>query len=257
MKKKTFTTLSFILLAAVIGVMSWRDMHPSLPKETEKALPLYSYHIPSLPSVNIVPDDNVPLTLNAGSFKYTQQGKTEWVENIKPVIFAQRQVNLLFHFDNLPANPEETVSKIQSVINGWTQQGNMVSILFIDYRTKTPDLKAYSLLIKKLHDRFKNKNNLIATAPLVGDASSLEPFASSVVLFLIPLESAELTPSIVSALTKFKYGFSILLPAGTSLKDMDLKTLHQIPSLSGIDLTIDPTKPKPSTEVKIGILPKF
>src|SRR5262249_5089753 len=144
MNSKVLNTLYIIALAAVIGVMSWRDMHPKQTVSASKPIATFYYAGADMTPA-LIPDDNTPLTISLGTFSYTKDGKTLWTPQGMPATtFAQRQVNLQFHFNGLPHNPDETIKIIQSAADDWVHKGDIVNVLLFDYNAGRPDLKAYA-----------------------------------------------------------------------------------------------------------------
>ncbi len=262
MNNKTFNILSVLCLIAVIGVMSWRDMHPKGGSASTVPMLSLTYFADSAIASAQIPDDNIPVTIDQGEFKYTPDGKTLWAhQGMSPVTLAQRQINLLLHFDGLPQDPAETLEKIQTLTDDWKHQGTGISLLVVYYHPQKPNLKAYTALIRALHNRFKESFNIIA----MGDTSwledplktGLEPLREYSPWFTIALPHPAISPELLSKLKKFPYSFTLQFPAGVLPADIDMATLKKIGLLEGGILTLDPSKPLPKKEEKIGLFPKF
>jgi hypothetical protein len=94
MSDKLVTPLVILLLAIVIGVMSWRDMHPDVGAGENNTNLVSNYHAAYDATPAIVPRD-LPVTISQGSFKYTPQGKAVFTrQGMPPSTFVQQQVSL-------------------------------------------------------------------------------------------------------------------------------------------------------------------
>lgn len=255
MRSKVFSALSIVALFTIVGVMSWRDMHPTLNKgPVTPVLALLGYQVNADIPLQMIPDDSTPLTIYAGRFN----GGGEWVaDGMAPTIFAQRQVNLRIGFEALSANSTETLKKIQVVVQDWERQGNILSDLYLDYRPENPDFKTYADLLQVLHAHFKSSHRLIVAVDTDWDSASLQPLQSYVALFLAVVLQPDPTPEILSQLGKFGYGFSIQFPTAVMPAKLDIGSLRKNTLLVGVVLTLDPHKPLPQNKKKIPVLPRF
>ena len=267
MNNKTLNILSILCLIIVIGVMSWRDMHPKLG--APDAYVFTTYYAGQNITPAMIPDDSMPITIGLGEFSYTPDGKTKWTQqSMPPTTFAQRSVNLQFHFRGLPHNPTDTVQKIKALTDEWVRKGDTVSDIIFDYSPEKPDFKAYSSLLKTAYNELSK--------PKAGNPPQYTIFASANVLwtdgpqkdalkdlqdnstqFLFHLPQAHISPELFSKLEVFKYNFVLQFPAGTQPKDINVASIKKLGSLTGITLELDPHKPLPKKEEKIGLFPKL
>ncbi|MFH1158556.1 MAG: hypothetical protein V1721_06700 [Pseudomonadota bacterium] len=262
MKGKILPFLSILFLIAVVGVMSWRDMHPEAGGGKPEKLSSFTYHADTGVTPAMIPDDNNPVTIALGTFRHAPDGKTEWIpQGMPPAILAQRQVNLLFRFDGLPKNPAETLEKMQFLVKDWERQGNTAATLFLDYRPKTPDFRSYAEFLDAAHDRFRLTNSLgIVTDISWTDIQERDPFEQlhkNIVLFQIDLPQPKIAPELFLKLKRLRYAFLIRFPAGVLPADLDMRDYKKLMTLSGIVLTLDPHNPWPQKEERIGIFPKL
>ena len=262
MNGKIFPFLSVLFLIAVVGIMSWRDMHPKVDEGKPEELSSFFYHVDTNITPDMIPNDNNPVTIVLGTFKYASDGKTEWIsQGMSPAIFAQRQVNLLLRFDGLPKNPEKTLKKIQSLIKDWEQQGNTLTTIFLDYRPKSPDFTSYTEFLNAAYDRFRLSHSF----GVVADVSWLEPsyknqlkqLHKNVSVFLVDLPNPKIAPEIFSRLETFGYAYFLRFPAGILPADIDMREYKKLKPLSGIVLTLDPHNPWSRKKERIGIFPKL
>ncbi|MBU6474927.1 MAG: hypothetical protein KGQ70_03085, partial [Alphaproteobacteria bacterium] len=75
MGDRGFNILSVLCLAAIVGVMSWRSMHPHV--SGVRATQVSYYAGDGITPANI-PADNSPITIGAGTFSTTADGGTSW-----------------------------------------------------------------------------------------------------------------------------------------------------------------------------------
>ena len=262
MKDKIFPLLSVLFLIAVIGVMSWRDMNPEVHSSKPEELSSFVYYADTGITLDMVPDDNNPITIALGTFKNTPDEKTEWIsQSMPPAIFAQRQVNLLLRFDDLPKNMKETLEKIQSLKEAWERKGNTIATIFLDYRPETPDFKSYAEFLDAVYDHFRLTNGL----GVVADVSWLDAphrdiiqlLQKHILLFQINLPHPNIPPEIFSELEAFGHAFLIRFPADIRPVDLDMRNYKKLYLLAGIVLTLDSRKPWLQKKERIGILPKL
>lgn len=272
MNNKAVNILSILCLIAVVGIMSWRDMHPKSEDDAATLLGILAYYAGDGVTPAMVPDEGntrLPITVGLGDFSYAPDGKAIWTPHgMPPTTIAQRQVNLQFHFGGLPRDPAETISKIKAVTDEWVHKGDTVNTLILDYNPEKADLKAYATLLKAAYDTFSKPdatysnrcvvnagiNVLWAEGPQKDTLKDLQDYSPQ---FLIHLPQAQISPELLSRLEAFKYNFILQFPAGVQLKDIDRATLKKLGSLTGITLTLDPHKPLPVKEEKIGLFPKL
>lgn len=249
---KTITFAAVLLLAAVIGIMSWRDMHPQkeLAGQASENIPT-GYFVDSSITPGLIPDDNLPLSIAQGRFKYKPNGKMEFTpQGVPPTLFAQRQITLLLQFDALPKNREETFKKILSLIADWKHQGNIVNGVIFDYRPRRPaaqpDFPAYAEFLAAFR-KFS-----------LPDAYLLIPmidFSWSKNLALlsqdgIPFFLADLPPANIPV-PAFNHKFQLRVPAGVSLPSIENHLF--VGSLT----TLDPHSAPPLAKEKLGLFPAF
>lgn len=262
MKDKTFTILSVLSLIVIVGIMSWHDMHPSVRSVDLKNPVLYTYLAGENITPAMIPDDAFPVTVDLGAFSYTPAGQMAWAGRaMDPITLVQRQTNLLFHFEGLPQAPDETLQKAAALIKSWEQKGSDPSVIFLDYRPKAPDLKAYVAFLKTFHARFSRSYSLATVIdaswlddpqnPVFGEIESYAPN------FLIALEDARIEPALLSKLEKFRHNFILCFPAGTFPADVDAAAFKNLVFLTNYSFTLDARKPWPKKTEKIGILPQF
>ena len=263
MNNKILNILSGVALIAIIGVMSWRDMHPKIDTTAAPRLGVLSYYAGDGVTLDMIPDNGWPITVGVGSLSYAPDDKLLWTPHgMPPVTIAQRQINLQFYFGkNLPKNPDETIEKIKSIADEWTHKGNGVSIIVLDYSPAEPDLKAYVALAKAARNAFKEKYiafaGINALWPEGPQKASLEDLQKESPRFLIHLPQASIVPQFLAQLAALRYNFILQYPEGTRLEDIDANSLKTLPRLTGVTLGLDPHKPLPKKEEKIGLFPKL
>ena len=263
MNNKILNSLSILGLIVVVGVMSWRDMNPKIDTDTSSALGMITYYAGTGITPAMIPNDNSwPITVGLGEFSTTPDGKTVWTpQGMPPTTIAQRQINLQFHFNSLPRDPAETVKKLKAIAEDWKHKGDTINVLVLDYTPEKPDLKAYSALLKAAHDTFIKSyviyagvNILWAEGP---QKEALKDLQDNSPQFLIHLPQAHISPELFSRLEAFKYNSILQFPAGTLPGDIDALSLKKLGSLTGVTLALDPHKPLPKKEEKIGLFPKL
>ena len=262
MDNKILNTLSILGLITVVSVMSWRDMHPKID-DGSSSLGTITYYAGTGITPAMIPDDhNWPITMGLGEFSTTPDGKAVWAPNgQQPATIAQRQVNLQFHFKSMPHDTAETVKIIKTVADDWKRKGDIINILLLDYSAEKPDLKAYAALLKAAHDAFLKSyvicagvNILWADGP---QKDALKDLQDDSPQFLIHLPQAHISPEFLSRLEAFKYNFILQFPAGTLPGDIDVTPIKKLGFLTSLTLTLDPHKPLPKKEEKIGLFPKL
>jgi hypothetical protein len=257
MNDKIITLSSILILALIIGVMSWHDMHPQLKTAAEADI-VAGYYADKEATAGIIPDDDLPLTIAQGKLD-DANGKTGFMP---PMTIAQRQVNLLLSFEDIPKNPAVTFSKAKALIASWENQGSNIAIIFLDYRPKNPDFRAYSGFIKAF------KKYLAATPHVllpVIDLSWLDDqhkagrqlLQQEAPLFLVDLDKTQLSAALIQKLANLKYGFQLVLPAGTLPAAIDGKALQKTGLFGGALLTLSPQQPILKKEPGIGVFPKL
>jgi hypothetical protein len=263
MNDKILTLFSVLLLAATVGVMSWYDMHPP-SRDTGKEINIITgYYAGPDAAAAMIPNDDLPVTIAQGEFKYTAEGKTEFIHRgMPPATFAQRQLNLLLRFDALPKKPEETFAKIKALIDDWAYQGNIVAVIFLDYRPKNPDFNAYSKFMKGLKKYFLANSHLLIP---VADASWFEDrqkagrqlLRKDTPFFLVELNKPELPAGLLQKLENSGYGFQFKLPAEALSSNFDGKALKKSGLFGGGMLALGPHQNLFKQEPKIGIFPRL
>jgi hypothetical protein len=258
MKAKISSIAPILGLVVIIGIMSWRDMHPTAPSRAPLMPIAYYAGADAMPA--LVPEDSVPVIIYQGKISYTSDGKAVWTDTgMKPATFAQRQVNLRLQFTSLPKDLVETEEKIQSLATEWQHQGSAISIIFVDYRPANPDFTAYAAFLRALHAHFKEFN-----FGIVADESWLqEPLKSHVpelqdyVMTLVDLPAPAISPELFAQLEQFHFNAIMRFPAGVSNADVDKTIFEKLKYSSGFALTIDPHAPPVKKEEKVGLFPKF
>jgi hypothetical protein len=255
---KAFNMAAVLALALLIGIMSWNDMHPKIQAGHGSQARTFAYHAGlDITSPKMVPEDNLPLTIEQGTFSYTK-GKTEFThEGMAPVTFAQRQVSLLFRFTGLPSDASDAIKGIKDQITAWQHQGTDIVILFIDYRPTNPDFKAYAALLAELHKAFKTTDPLVAVADpswLQNPEQSFGLLQDNVSSFLLPLPEKPLSADTMMKLRSLKYNFIALVPEGNAAT---LDALDNLPFLSGSSVRLDPHKLRGKKKETIGLFPKL
>lgn len=114
---------SLLLLVLVIGVMSWRDMHPA-PKAVTGPVQ-YPYLAATDVPASAVPDDRMPVTIEQGRFA----GGVLKPAGMAPTLFAQRQLSLLYGIDS--THPRETLDALGKAVEAWKGKGNTVIAVFL------------------------------------------------------------------------------------------------------------------------------
>jgi len=263
MNAKILNSLAILCLIVVIGVMSWRDMHPKIEADAlSPSLGIVAYYAGPDVTPAMIPDDSKPITIGVGEFSYTSDDKLSWTPHgMPPTTIAQRQVNLQFNFKSLPKNPDETIKKITSLAEDWKHKGDTVTTLVLDYSPAKADLKAYAVLLGAAHGAFKGSyviytgiNILWTDGP---QKEALKELQDTSPQFLIHLPQAHISPELLSKLAALKYNLVLQYPAGTQMADLDMAALKKIPSLTGVTLTLDAHRPLPKKEEKIGLFPKL
>jgi hypothetical protein len=258
MSDKTITLLSALFLALIIGVMSWNDMHPQSKSAAKETDIIAGYYAGEEATAGIIPNDDQPLTIAQGQFDYSR-GKTVFVHRgMPPVTIAQRQVNLLLGFSDLPKNPAATLEEIKALLQSWENQGTEVDVIFLDYRPKKPDFKAYSGFFRAFNKYFQAAPHVVIP---VADSTWLDDgrkagrqmLQDEAPQFLFRMD----TPELLRNLTSFKYGFQIILPAGSPPGSPEARALEENDHFAGGLLTLSPHMPIPKKEPAIGIFPKF
>jgi hypothetical protein len=264
MNNKALNIFYILCLVLAVGIMSWRDMHPKVNAAlAAPGLGVTSYYVGAHITPAMIPDDSKPLTIGLGGFITTPDGKTIWKQgHWLPTTFAQRQINLQFHFEGLPRDPAETVSKIKSITEDWVHKGDTVNVLILDYSPdQNPDFKAYAAFLKAAHDAFKRTYvlyTLVDTSWVEGpQKESLKELQDSSPVFLIRLTQSQMSPAFLSRLEAFNYNFVLQFPVGVRWEDLDMAALKKLTSLNGITLTLDPRQTLLKPEEKIGVLPKL
>ncbi len=266
MNNKVINALSILCLIVVIGIMSWRDMNPKSNIDEAYRSEMATYYAGANITPEMIPDDSMPITIAVGEFSYTPDGKTVWKPQGMPATtFAQRQINLQFHFNGLPHNPAETIEKIKAVAEDWKHKGDDPAILILDYSAEKPDLKSYAALLKTTHDDFKKNHidpytiySVINIQWLEGSKKeAIEELQDDSTVFLVQLPQAHISEDVFSKLDSIKHNLALQFPSGTQLGDLDMPRIKKISSLIGVTLTLDPHKPIPKKEEKIGLFPKL
>jgi hypothetical protein len=261
MNDKVINSLIALGLIAVIGVMSWRDMHPKVEiNDATWAQNMLTYYAGAGITPAMIPDDNKPLTIDLGTFSYAADGKTVWIsQSMAPVTFAQRQVNLQFDFSSLPQNPAETVQKIKTVSDDWVHKGDTINVLVLDYSPAKVDAAAYTAFLKTVHDAFKRPYPYVIYAGIniSWHDDVLKALQDVSAQFVARLPEKQISPDLFTQLAAIKYNLVLQYPAGTNLDHLDVSSLKKLPSLSGVELTLDANKPLPKKEDKIGLFTKL
>jgi len=262
MSDRRFIFLSVLLLAAVVGVMSWRGMHPQ-PGVARQADIVSGYYADVDATAALVPDDGLPVTIAQGTFIYAADKKTGFTfQGMPPALFAQRQVNVLLRFKGMPENPAGTFAKMDSLLEGWKRQGINVSIILLDYRPKTPDFRSYSKFIKAAKKHFSADPHLFVP---VADAAWLDQqqkgelrlLREDAPFFLFDAGRPGTSPELLLALESFGYNFQLLLPATGLPAGIGESALRKNSFFGGSLLTLDPRKPFVKREEKIGLFPRL
>jgi hypothetical protein len=261
---KILTAFSVLLLAATIGVMGWHDLRPqSVDREKEINI-VTGYYAGDDATAAMIPGDDMPVTIAQGEFKYTVWGRAEFTRRgMPPATFAQRQINLLLRFDALPKKPEETFAKIKALADDWANQGNIVSVIYLDYRPENPDFNAYSGFMKGLKKYFKVNSHLlvpVADISWIEDRqkkAGLQLLRKDTPFFLVELNKPELPAGSQQKLENAGYGFQLKLPAEAISSDFDGKALKKTGFFVGGMLTLGPHQNLLKQEPKIGIFPRL
>jgi len=265
MNSKILNSFFIFCLIVVIGVMSWRDMHPKVATDTSSSLGMLAYYAGDGITPEMIPDEGgvrLSVTVGVGEFSYTLDDKAVWTPHgMLPATIAQRQVNLQFHFKDLPKNPDETIKKIKAVTEDWVHKGDLVTTLILDYSPVNADFKDYTALLKAAHEAFKKSyviyagiNVLWADGPQKDMLKELQDESPQ---FLVHLPQVHISQELLSKLAALKYNVILQYPAGTQMGDIDRADLKKLNSLAGVTLTLDAHKPLPKKEENIGLFPKL
>lgn len=262
MNDRTLTILSVLCLIAIVGIMSWRDMHPVARDRGPAPLTGYAYDAGPDITAAMVPDDNSPVIIAQGEFKYSPDGKTTFTpEGMLPTTFAQRPVSLLLRLDGLPQNPVETLEKIAELEKAWKNQGTDLATVFLEHHEGNPDFKTYTDFLNALRTRFKDSFHpaVVIHAAWLDEPqrSSLQRMQEYTPHFLIDVPQLPPPPEFLSKLHKTGYAFILRFPAGALPADVDASALNKARFLSGYCFRLDAHKPWPIKEEKVGLFPKF
>jgi hypothetical protein len=264
LRKNSLPLLCVLGLVLAVGIMSYLDLHPDLktPPTTESV----SFYVPVTVSARQVPDIKGSLLIDQGVFsnitldtlRFTHQG-------MKPTLFAQRSVDLLVHFQNLPHNPDEAVATLKTLVGDWQKQGTTVISLMIDYRplyarAEPPDVARYSRLLKALRKAMNDLSLVVVT-----DSERMTPETKPLLaplentargyFFMIP--SAKEMETTLRLAQGFDKTFNIILPAGvTSAAPYQAALLDQ-KYFMGFFFTLEADKPWLVHREKIGLFPTF
>ena len=264
MNNKIINTLSVVSLVAIVGVMSWRDMHPKIDTAALPRLGILGYYAGEGVTPDMIPDNNGwPITVGAGSLSYAPNDKLLWTPQGMPAVnIAQRQINLQFYFGkSLPKNPAETIEKIKAVTEEWVRKGDEIGVIVLDYSPAEPDLKAYTALAKATYSAFKGKHAICAGVNVLWpewlQKDALKDLREVTPGFLIHLPQASIAPPTLARLAALKHDFILQYPAGTQMEGIDTNGIKTLSGLAGVTLGLDPHKPLPKKEEKIGLFPKL
>ena len=263
MNDKILTLFSVLLLATVVGLMSWSDLHPQNRDSGKGTDAVSGYYADNNATADMVPDDNRPVTIAQGEFRYSPEGKTAFIrQGMPPASFTQRQASILLRFEGMPKDPEKTLAKIKALVKDWENQGTDIAVIFLDYRPENPDFKAYSGFIKAFKKYFLAAPRVLAP---VADAAWLDDakkagrqlLQEDVPVFLVEINEPEISAELLQKLANLGYRFQLKLPAETLPAGIDWKALQDTGLFAGGLLTLDHRKTFPKEEPKIGIFPKF
>lgn len=260
MNEKGLSLFSGLLLAALVGIMSWQSMHPQKNLRLGSVMAGYFANTETT-SASLIPDDSLPVTIAQGTFRYTPDRKTKFQrQGMAPALFAQRQVNALLRFENLPPNPDKTFPEIDKLLQDWKAQGASLTAIFLDYRPAHPDFNAYAAFIRAFKKHFLADPHLlipvIDTSWLGGrKKQGVRLLQPEVPFFLIELPTQAIPPATLQDLKSFEYSFQLKLPAGPSR--IDQASLQAISLFGGCIYTVDTLHPILKKEKTIGIFPKL
>lgn len=257
MSERSRIALFALALALVLGMMSWRTMHP---EQTSAMHGLASYYINDDLPAEAIPGDGRPLTIAQGEFRYAQDGTVRFThQGMPPTLFAQRQVNLLLKFAAMPKNPATTFAALDALMQEWDRQGTAVSALFLDYRPAKPDFKAFAAFIRALKKHFlQNPHILIpVVSPDWAEMPDHKLLLDDIPAVLVDLRQFPPTQVQSDRLSRFEYNFQLMLPA-TALPDDEIMDILPKPkTFGGYFLTLGPHHTRVRKEQAIGLFPKL
>lgn len=257
MSERNLTFFFILCLTLVIGVMSWRGMHPEKATAPNSAASYYiNDKLPTAP----IPDDNIPLTIAQGEFRYAQDGSVRFThKGMLPSLFAQRQVNILLTFATMPKNAAETFSKIEALLQEWKHQGTTISVLFLDYRPPKTDVKAFTAFIQGLKKHFsKDPHVLIPVVDINwSETQDHQLLLEDIPTVLVDIQKLPPTLAQLGKLSGFKSNFQLRLPVTELSDDEIIGILPKTKFFGGYFLTLDTRKPLTKKSQTIGLFPKL
>ncbi|MBI3441498.1 MAG: hypothetical protein HY052_06815 [Proteobacteria bacterium] len=267
MSNKIQTAFFILFFIVLIGGMSWRNMHPqpiNLDSHGDAAHTIVGYYLDDRGSAAAVPDDDRPLTIAQGEFKYGPRGETRFThQGIPPTLFAQRDIRLLLKLERLPKNPEKTFVQIDALLQDWAHQGTSVSSLVLDYHPKKIDFKAYSTFITGLAKHLRlagTPRAMIAVADtswLDNSQKTCKLLEDNIGMFLFEIPSLPLPPALLQAFAHFGDRFQLKLPGTEVPSDNETRALEKIDTFGGSWSTLDAHTHPPKKSDQMVLFPKL
>lgn len=261
MNDKIVNGLFGLGIVTLIGVMSWRDMHPAvISNDANWVQNEISYYAGGNIAAGMIPDDSKPVTINVGTFNYGAGGKLAWAPHGMPAAtFAQRQINLQFDFSSLPKDPAATIKKIKAVSEEWVHKGDAVNVLILNDTEPKVDVAAYDALNKVVYETFRRTHSFIIYDGInvAWPEATLKTLQQNSSQFVVQLPEIHIAPELFARLKVIKYNLVLRYPVGAMANDLDVAMLKKLSNLSGVELTLDANKPLPKKEDAVGLFPKF
>lgn len=263
MSNKALNIFYALCLIGLVGVMSWRDMHPTAAPVKVTTPTLFTYHAGAdIPSSSAVPGDTMPVSVFQGMLAKDADGKVVWTpQGMAPATFVQRQVSLVLRLKALPPDPVETFRRIEERVNEWKRQGTVVAALVMEYAPEDGDFGAYADFLEAAYAHFTGKQIILAgtedSALPAFKKADLGRMVRAAPMVLIGLSEPRISPERMAELKALEYGFILRFPVGVLPQDIPLKPFEDMPMFRGFSFTLDPHNPWPKKGSEVGLFPKF
>lgn len=248
MNNKFLGYFSLVFVVALIGWMSWRDMHPATTEASAlpKILP-FAYYIDETLPPQFVPDGKLPLILSNPEMETSGINMRE--------IFVQRTISPVY---KAPFDFE----KIKASVQKWKKEGALVNVVVLeDTWNKAPSDDALSI-IQKLRDPRERLELTVFTKINLENINEesvarLKPLSNEIAGVIVAFEKDEKAETVLQKVKSMQMPYQLLLPAGITTENIDADFAFEDNNLRGHIVTADETTKTTLKRYDVQLLPQF
>jgi hypothetical protein len=159
-KEKVYISIGIIIASLAIGYGTWRDLHPAQDPIAAQGSFNRTYYVADQSHLEHVPQDNYALVALAGTYTHSKDKDGFASSDIIPVNFPQREADLLFRLDGIPAKLSPLYEAIDEKIDQWHGENNFFNTLYLQDVNPDDSLESQDNLFVSIRNHLKGDYSL-------------------------------------------------------------------------------------------------